>query len=93
MGRCWQALAALALAAGTGLPCVAADAPAGAATVVSGQGVWRIFEVLKPPVVALDDGLKTITSQYEWLDKETPAAPGRLEPRTISSTRRGCGGM
>jgi hypothetical protein len=43
--------------------------------VLDTQSVWHAWNVLKPPVVQLDGGLKTITSTHEWLDRETPAAP------------------
>jgi hypothetical protein len=45
------------------------------AVVLDTQSVWRVHETLKPPVIQLDDGLKPVTSTYQWLDKETPAAP------------------
>jgi hypothetical protein len=37
--------------------------------------VWRIHQTLKPPVIQLDDGLRPITSTYQWLDRETDAVP------------------
>ncbi|MGA2618734.1 MAG: glycoside hydrolase domain-containing protein, partial [Thermoguttaceae bacterium] len=45
------------------------------AVVLDTLSVWRIHETLKPPVIELDDGLKPVTSKYEWLDRETAAAP------------------
>jgi hypothetical protein len=45
------------------------------ASILDGHTPWRMFEVLKPPVEQLDAGLKPITSNYEWLDRETPPAP------------------
>jgi len=45
------------------------------AVVLDTLSVWRIHETLKPPLIRLDDGLKPVTSTYEWLDRETAAAP------------------
>jgi hypothetical protein len=45
------------------------------AVVLDTLSVWRIHETLKPPLIQLDDGLKPVTSTYEWLDRETAAAP------------------
>ena len=53
----------------------AAARQAAPAVVLDTLSVWRIHETLKPPVVQLDDGLKPITSSYQWLDRETAAAP------------------
>src|SRR5271169_2850167 len=48
----------------------------GAAVVVLDTlSVWRIHETLKPPLIQLDDGLKPVTSTYEWLDRETAGPP------------------
>ena len=46
-----------------------------AAVVLDTLSVWRIHETLKPPLIQLDGGLKPVTSKYEWLDRETAAAP------------------
>ena len=47
----------------------------GAAVVLDTLSVWRIHETLKPPQIQMDDGLKTVTSTYDWLDKETAPPP------------------
>ncbi|MGA2622161.1 MAG: glycoside hydrolase domain-containing protein, partial [Thermoguttaceae bacterium] len=54
------------------LGCISAQ---GGETVLDTLSVWRIHETLKPPVIELDDGLKPVTSKYQWLDRETVAAP------------------
>jgi hypothetical protein len=43
--------------------------------VLDTLSVWRVFEALKPPVIQLEEGLKPVTSKYEWLDRETAPAP------------------
>jgi len=43
--------------------------------VLDTLSVWRIHETLKPPVIQFDDGLKPVTSTYQWLDRQTEAAP------------------
>ena len=53
----------------------AATPPAGAANVLDLLSVWRIHQTLKPPVILFDDGPRPLTCQYEWLDRETEAAP------------------
>ena len=45
------------------------------AVVLDTLSVWRIHETLKPPLIQLADGLKPVTSTYQWLDRETEAAP------------------
>ena len=52
-----------------------ASAHAAPAVVLDTLSVWRIHEKLKPPVIQLDDGPKPVTSSYQWLDRETAAAP------------------
>jgi hypothetical protein len=50
--------------------------------VLDTLSVWRTYEVLKPPVIQFDDAIRPLTSPYEWLDRETDAAPAdwtRLE--------------
>jgi hypothetical protein len=55
------------------------------AVVLDTLSVWRIHETLKPPLIRLDDGLKPVTSTYEWLDRETGAgARGRRRARPTS---------
>jgi hypothetical protein len=55
--------------------CQAAPKDGAGAVVLDTLSTWRIHETLKPPVIQLDDGLKTVTSKYQWLDRETTAAP------------------
>jgi hypothetical protein len=43
--------------------------------VLDTLSVWRVFETLKPPVIQLEEGLKPVTSRYDWLDRETATAP------------------
>jgi hypothetical protein len=57
------------------MPCVAPATKAAPAVILDTGGVWRTFEVLKPPVLEFDDGIKPLTSTYAWLDRETPAPP------------------
>jgi hypothetical protein len=57
------------------MPCVAQDTKPAPAVVLDAASVWRTYEVLKPPVIEFDDGIKPLTSTYAWLDKETPAPP------------------
>jgi hypothetical protein len=55
----------------------AAQAAPGGATVavLDTRSAWHTYTALKPPVAQLDGALKTITSPYPWVDKETPLAP------------------
>ncbi len=56
----------------------AAPRDAAPAVVLDTLSVWRIHETLKPPVIQLDDGpsgKRPVTSTYQWLDRETAAAP------------------
>ncbi len=52
-----------------------ASAHAAPAVVLDTLSVWRIHQTLKPPVIQLDDGPRPVTSTYQWLDRETAAAP------------------
>jgi len=65
-------LVALWCASANGRPTSKDNAPA---VVLDTLSVWRIHETLKPPLIQLDSGLKPVTSKYEWLDRETSAAP------------------
>ena len=71
------ALAALAVAtasspdAGGQAPDRETEAPK-PAVVLDTTGFWRVHNVLKPPVVATDDGLKPVLHGVAWLDWETP---------------------
>ncbi|MHB1036217.1 MAG: glycoside hydrolase domain-containing protein [Pirellulales bacterium] len=57
------------------------------AVVLDTLSVWRIHETLKPPVIQIGDGLKPVTSTYEWLDRETDAAPaGWTNPEFSDAT-------
>jgi len=53
----------------------AAPGDAAPLVVLDTLSVWRIHETLKPPLIQFDNGLKPVTSSYQWLDRETAAAP------------------
>jgi hypothetical protein len=52
-------------------------APAASGTVVlDGAGVWRMYEVLEPPVARMDGGvLKPLLLKAPWADRKTPPPP------------------
>ena len=88
----WVCLAATQDAAQAASPAPpragAADKPA---VVLDRQSVWHIYEVLKAPVVQLDTGLKAITSPFQWLDRDTPAAPEGWNKAAFSDSSWLCG--
>ncbi len=67
--------------------CQAAPKDGAGAVVLDTLSTWRIHETLKPPVIQLDDGLKTVTSKYQWLDRETTAAPDGLDGPRVCRRR------
>jgi hypothetical protein len=50
------------------------SAPPGPVPILTTQSAWRMFAMLKPPMIEYDDGPKPLTSPYEWVDRVTPAA-------------------
>ncbi len=60
--------------------------------VLDTLSVWRIHGTLQPPVLQLDNGLKPVTSKYQWLDRET-AAPPEDWTDPSSPTATGCAGV
>jgi len=71
------ALAALAAAAPFSRAAdeAAADAAPARAVVLDTTGFWRVHNVLKPPVVDADGGLKAVLHAARWLNWETPEPP------------------
>ena len=55
-----------------GAPPAAAPKAASPAVILDTSGFWRMYHVLKPPVAALDEGLKPALTGIKWLDWETP---------------------
>ena len=55
--------------------------------ILDDQSVWRAYHVLKPPVIQLESGLKTVTTKSWWLDKETAPVPaGWNKPEFADAT-------
>jgi hypothetical protein len=52
----------------------APETPPKPVSILNAQSAWHMFERLKPPMIAYDDGVKPLTSSYEWVDRATPAA-------------------
>ena len=53
-------------------------------TVLDTRSAWHVSNTLKPPVVAWPDGIKPVTSKYQWVDRETPMAPEGWTATTFS---------
>jgi hypothetical protein len=64
------------------------EKPGQQVTVLENFSVWRTFNLLKPPVIQFDDGLKPVLSPLaDWCNRETPAAPALwLKPEFDDST-------
>lgn len=44
-------------------------------TVLDTNSVWRIYQTLKPPVIAMDNGPTPVTTPLAWLNRDTAEAP------------------
>ena len=72
----WLTMSALALALLAAPVAAQAPKPAGSGAVVLDTfDTWRLFHLLKPPVVDADGQIKPHLRNIAWLDAATPTAP------------------
>jgi hypothetical protein len=50
-------------------------APGEPVVVLDTHSVWRTFQTLKPPVLALDSGLTPVLAPKDWMNRDTPEPP------------------